>query len=217
MGCQRQSCSTITTQVPAVTLAGRGQAGQLLRDRDGPAGAVLALLADLARPQRAGRQGDRQPGLALLRPRGTAAVRTLVLLGDEIDPRGRPADERGPGDPVATPARLAGLLPQPRQQAADPLFRRSGGARSARRRPPGSPCVGRSARGWLPAHCAIAVGLPLPSAARPDSAGTQPVRQLWIEGLVYARYHNRPCSQSEPSISSPTRGGAGRDHARLVI
>ncbi len=75
-------------QVPAVALAGRGQAGQLLRDRDSPGGAVPALLADLARPQRAGRQGDQHAGLALLRAQGPAAVGTLVPLGDEIDTRG---------------------------------------------------------------------------------------------------------------------------------
>ena len=123
-------------QVPAVALAGRGQAGQLLRDRDSPGGAVPALLADLARPQRAGRQGDQHAGLALLRAQGPAAVGTLVPLGDEIDTRGSlqiPIDSEHPipidfehrfrsrvnascpmgqGRSVATAKQAVGLLPR---------------------------------------------------------------------------------------------------------
>ncbi len=178
-------------QVPAVALAGRGQAGQLLRDRDSPGGAVPALLADLARPQRAGRQGDQHAGLALLRAQGPAAVGTLVPLGDEIDTRGSPADERGTGDPVAGPARVAGLFQQQRQEAVDPPFspirwssKRSntawtcpsgiGGERPCRRR---ATCPGREP-GWRTSTSSTAMMI-AGSSVPARSAAWRASRRVW--------------------------------------
>ena len=109
-------------QVVAVALAGRGQIGQRPGDGDGVGLASEAVLADLAGPPCAGGQGEQQAGLGLLRAEGLAAVRAVPLLGDEIDARRGSRNERGAGDPVSGPTRLAGLFEPQRQQRVEPPF-----------------------------------------------------------------------------------------------
>ena len=168
---------------------GGGDSGPVRPTRSGPsrsAGRTGPVRPVAARPRPAGRRSGRHC-LRISRARSVPAARVTsmrVLLFCGL--RGRPqwehwcssATKSTPGEPrrrvwhgrsCRRTARVAGLFQQQRQEAVDPLFRRSGGARSARTRPGPAPSgmagSGLQAAGHRPGPGARDGG-PAPAAPR---------------------------------------------------